>query len=88
MALRKVLSTHVPEIYLENLTPYMIKFVDYGLRFMQNLQIPMCRFSTEGGEHSNYMRNCFYYNHTTQHGGKKLFDPLFAQFSHMEAIVL
>ena len=66
-----------------NLTPYMTKFIDHGLHFMTNLSIPMCRFSTEGGEHSNYYHNCFYYQHTTRHGGKSSFDPHLAIFSSM-----
>lgn len=65
----------------KNITPYMMKFIDYGVTFMTNLKLPICRFSTEGGEHSNYLRNCFFYQHTTRHGGRKSFDALFAQFS-------
>lgn len=51
----------------KNLTPYMMKFIDYGLHFMTNLNgIPLNRLSTEGGEHSNCDQNCFYYQHTTR----------------------
>ena len=65
------------------LTPYTMKFIDYGLFFMKRLQIPFCRFSTEGGEHSNYLHNCFYYQHTTRHGGKGKYDPTIAVFSSL-----
>ena len=52
----------------------MAKFVDYGQWFLRNISIPLSRFSTEGGEHSNYDHNVFYYRHTTRHGGKKRYD--------------
>ena len=61
-----------------NLTPYMMKFIDYCIYFMCDLGLPLCRFSTEGGEHSNYIHNSFYYQHTTRNGGKNGYDPNFA----------
>ena len=65
------------------LTPYMMKFIDYGPYFMENLPVPINRFQTEGSEHMNYDHNCFYYNHTTRHGGKNRVEPLKALFLHM-----
>ena len=67
----------------KNITPYMIKFIDYGPHFMKTLEIPMCRFQAEGSEHLNYLHNCFYYSHTTRHGGKNTVEPLKALFYSM-----
>ena len=53
------------------LTPYMMKFIDYGGKFLRDLPIPFCRFQTEGGEHSHYQQQRFYMSHTTRHGGGK-----------------
>ena len=63
------------------LTPYMMnmmKFIDYCIYFMCDLGLPLCCFSTEGVEHSNYIHNSFYYQHTTRNGGKNGHDPNFA----------
>ena len=64
------------------LTPYMMKFVDYGGKFLRDLPIPFCRFQTEGGEHSHYQQQPFYMNHTTRHGGKNKTDPILAVLRH------
>lgn len=37
------------------LTPYMVKLVDYGLYFMNTLPCSLGRFQAEGGEHLNYI---------------------------------
>ena len=66
-----------------HLTPYMMKFIDYAPYFIENLPVPLNRFQTEGSEHMNYDHNCFYYNHTTRHGGKNKVEPLKALFLHM-----
>ncbi|KAJ8050218.1 hypothetical protein HOLleu_03332 [Holothuria leucospilota] len=65
------------------LTPYMIKLVDYGSHFMKNLPVPICRFQAEGGEHTNYEHSTYYYNHTTRHGGNFTLDPMLAIFRNM-----
>ncbi|KAJ8019772.1 hypothetical protein HOLleu_41495 [Holothuria leucospilota] len=65
------------------LTPYMVKLIDYGYHFMNTLPCSIGRFQAEGGEHLNYIHNNFYYQHTTRHGGKFGKDPVLATFSHM-----
>lgn len=67
----------------DDLTPYMIKVIDYGPYFMQNLSLPISRFQAEGGEHVNYEHGSYYYNHTTCHGGNFSLDPLLAIFRNM-----
>ncbi|KAJ8040128.1 hypothetical protein HOLleu_14336 [Holothuria leucospilota] len=67
----------------EHMTPYMIKYIDYGAYFLKNLPIPMSRFQAEGGEHVNYDHNRFYFQHTTRHGGKQFSDPFLAIFHNM-----
>lgn len=66
-----------------SLTPYMIKLIDHVPSFLKELPFPISRFQSEGGEHANYLHNCFYYNHTTRHGGRNNPDPLLAIFSNM-----
>ena len=53
----------------KQITPYMIKLVDYGGAMMQSLPFSLGCYQSEGGEHANYDHNCYYYNHTTCHGG-------------------
>lgn len=65
------------------LTPYMVKFVDYGPFFMKELPFSLSRFQAEGGEHVNYEHSTYYYNHTTRHGGNFSLDPLLAIFRNM-----
>lgn len=67
----------------KNLTPYMVKFIDYGPIFMEQLPFSMGRYQSEAGEHANYLHNCFYYQHTTRHGGSQKSDPVLAIFSNM-----
>ena len=67
----------------KNLTPYMIKFIDYARYFMEHLEFPLCRFQAEGGEHLNYQHSRHYYQHTTRHGGKDKVDPHLSMFSTM-----
>lgn len=67
----------------KNLTPYMIKFIDYAPIFMEQLPFSMGRYQSEAGEHANYLHNCFYYQHTTRHGGSQKADPVLAIFCNM-----
>ena len=62
----------------KNLTPYMMKFVDYP--FTEPTHIPLCRFQAEGAEHLNYEHNVYYHSHTTRHGGKNNTEPLLGVF--------
>ena len=64
----------------DRLTPYMMKLIDYGRYFLENLPFPINRFQAEGSEHLNYEHNKFYYGHTTRHGGVKPVEPLKALF--------
>ena len=64
------------------LTPYMMKFIDYGGKFLRDLPVPFCRFQTEGGEHSHYQQQRFYMNHTTRHGGNNKTDPILSVLRH------
>ena len=66
----------------DHLTPYMMKFIDYAPHFMKTLPLPLNRFQTEGSEHMNYDHNCFYFGHTTRHGGRNKVEPLKALFHH------
>ena len=66
-----------------NLTPYMMKFIDYAPYFMSNLPVPLNRFQTEGSEHMNYDHTCYYFSHTTRHGGLNSTEPLKALFLNM-----
>ena len=66
-----------------SMTPYMVKFIDYARFFMEYSEFPMSRFQAEGGEHLNYVHNCFYFQHTTRHGGKVKIDPHFSLLSTM-----
>ena len=61
----------------KNLTPYMIKFINYAHNFMTYLPFPLSRFQTEGGEHLNYVHSSYYFKHTTRHGGNSKVDPQF-----------
>ena len=63
-----------------HLTPYMMKLLDYAPLFMENSEIPLCRFQAEGAEHLNYEHSTFYYSHTNRHGGAQRLDPLLAIF--------
>lgn len=67
----------------KNLTPYMVKFIDYAPLFMKELPFSMGRYQSEGGEHANYLHNCFYYQHTTRHGGRQKEDPILAIFNNI-----
>ena len=66
-----------------NITPYMIKFIDYARYFLDYLDLPLCRFNSEGGEHLNYCHSSYFFKHTTRHGGKLKIDP---QFSYLLAM--
>ena len=57
-----------------------MKFIDYASYFMRNLPVTLNRFQTEGSEHMNYDHNCYYYSHTTRHGGTNNTEPLKAIF--------
>lgn len=59
-------------------TPYMMKYVDYGSLLMTITPFPVSRMQSEGGEHANYLHNCYYYQHTTRHGGGYRLDPILA----------
>lgn len=59
-----------------NLTPYMMKLIDVGPILMDKLPFSLGRFQAEAGEHANYDHNCFYYQHTTRHGGRQKIDPI------------
>jgi hypothetical protein len=67
----------------KHLTPYMMKFVDQVPLLMKSLPFSLGRYQSEGGEHANYLHNCFYYQHTTRHGGKTKTEPLVALLSNM-----
>ena len=67
----------------KSLTPYMMKLIDHVPELMRTLPFPIARFQSEGGEHVNYQHNCFYYQHTTRHGGRGNPDPLVAIFQSM-----
>ena len=43
-----------------NLTPYMIKLIDYAPQLMKDLPFPVARFQSEGPEHINYYDSKFY----------------------------
>ena len=58
-----------------NITPYMIKFIDYARYFMDKLNSLLCRFQSEGGEHLNYCHSSIF-KHTET-------DP---QFSYLLAM--
>ena len=49
----------------------------------ESLPFPLGRFQSEGGEHANYDHNCFYYNHTTRHGGRHKVEPIMAILNNM-----
>ncbi len=61
----------------------MIKYIDYARFFMQSSKFPMSRFQAEGGEHLNYVHNCFHFQHTTRHGGRVKVDPQLSLLSTM-----
>lgn len=67
----------------KNLTPYMVKFIDYAPIFMKKLPFSMGRYQSEGGEHANYLHNCSYYQHTTRHDGRQKEDPILAIFNNI-----
>ena len=64
----------------KELTPYMMKLIDQVPELMLTLPFPVARFQSEGGEHLNYLHNCFYFQHTTRHGGRGKPDPIVAVF--------
>ncbi|KAJ8019105.1 hypothetical protein HOLleu_42516 [Holothuria leucospilota] len=66
-----------------NLTPYMMKLIDLAPLLMERLPFSLGRFQSEAGEHANYERNCFYYQHTTRHGGLQKIDPIVSIFRNM-----
>jgi hypothetical protein len=61
----------------------MVKFIDYARYFMSTMDIPMCRFQAEGGEHLNYQHSRHYFQHTTRHGGQFRIDPNLTLLSTM-----
>ncbi|KAJ8050589.1 hypothetical protein HOLleu_03851 [Holothuria leucospilota] len=65
------------------MTPYMMKYVDYGNLLMKSIPFPVGRMQSEGGEHANYLHNCYYYQHTTRHGGGYRLDPILAILNNM-----
>lgn len=66
------------------LPPCMVKLIDFGLYFMNNLLCClMGRFEAEESEHLNYTHNSFYYQHTTLHGGKFMKNSIVAFFEHV-----
>lgn len=67
--------------HANNLTPYMIKFVDIAPLLVDSLPFSLWRLQNEGGEHVNYLHNQFYFQHTTRHGGKNRVDPSLALFN-------
>ncbi|KAJ8019052.1 hypothetical protein HOLleu_42605 [Holothuria leucospilota] len=67
----------------QNLTPYMMKFIDIVPLLMNSLPFSLGRFQNEGGEHANYLHNRFYYHHTTRHGGANRLDPILSLFNNM-----
>jgi hypothetical protein len=66
-----------------DLTPYMMKFIDQGPLLMDSLPFSVGRFQSEGGEHANYVHNCYFYQHTTRNGGRDKLDPMLALFQNM-----
>ncbi|KAJ8018627.1 hypothetical protein HOLleu_43290 [Holothuria leucospilota] len=66
-----------------NLTPYMMKLIDLAPLLMERLPFSRGRFQSEAGEHANYEHNCFYYQHTTRHGGLQKIDPIVSVFRNM-----
>jgi hypothetical protein len=64
----------------KELSPYMVKLIDHVPELMRKLPFPLARFQAEGGEHVNYLQNCFYHQHTRRHGGKGKPDPVYELF--------
>ena len=61
----------------------MMMFIDHVPTFMSTIPIPLNRFSTEGGEHSNYTQNTFVRTHTVNHGTASAHDPHYDMLKHM-----
>ena len=57
-----------------------MKLIDHVPELMETLPFPIARFQSEGGEHASYLHNCFYFQHTTRHGGRVKQDPILSLF--------
>ena len=60
----------------QQVTPYMMKFIDVVPHLMKALPCTLGRFQSQGGEHANYQHARYYFQHTTRHGGANKSDPL------------
>ncbi|KAJ8026154.1 hypothetical protein HOLleu_33914 [Holothuria leucospilota] len=68
-----------------NLTPYMMKLIDHAPTFMSALPFSLGRFQAEGGEHTNYLHNRYFFAHTTRGGGasNRVYDPMLCTMCNM-----